>query len=53
MGGSVMSDRRWRKWELTGLFVTLIFGNLLHFVYNWSGKDRIVAAFAATNESTW
>ena len=48
-----MSDRRWRKWELTGLFVTLIFGNLLHFVYNWSGKDRIVAAFAATNESTW
>ena len=32
-----MSDRRWRKWELTGLFVTLIFGNLLHFVYNWSG----------------
>ena len=48
-----MSDRRWRKWELTGLFVTLIFGNLLHFVYNWSGKKRIVAAFAAINECTW
>ena len=48
-----MSDRRWRKWELIGLFVTLIFGNLLHFVYDWSGKNRIVAAFAATNESTW
>ena len=53
MGGSAMSDRRWRKWELIGLFVTLIFGNLLHFVYDWSGKNRIVAAFAATNESTW
>ena len=48
-----MSDRRWRKWELIGLFVTLIFGNLLHFVYDWSGKKRIVAEFAATNESTW
>ena len=48
-----MADRKWRKWELTGLFVTLIFGNLLHFVFDWSGENRIVAAFAAVNESTW
>lgn len=48
-----MTDRKWRKWELAGLFVTLIFGNLLHFVYEWSGGNRIVAAFAAVNESTW
>lgn len=48
-----MADRRWRKWELAGLFLTLIFGNLLHFVYDWSGENRIVAAFAAVNESTW
>lgn len=48
-----MTDRRWRKWELTGLFVVLICGNLLHFVYDWSGENRIVASFAAVNESTW
>ena len=48
-----MTDRRWRKWELAGLFLTLIFGNLLHFVYDWSGQNSVVAAFAAVNESTW
>ena len=48
-----MTDRRWRKWGLAGLFLTLIFGNLLHFVYDWSGQNSVVAAFAAVNESTW
>ena len=48
-----MTDRRWRKWELAGLFLTLILGNTLHFVYDWSGGNTIVAAFAAVNESTW
>ena len=48
-----MTDRRWRKWELAGLFLTLIFGNLLHFVYDWSGQNSVVSAFAAVNESTW
>lgn len=52
-GRADMTDRRWRKWELAGLCVTLICGNLLHFVYDWSGGNRIVAAFAAVNESTW
>ena len=48
-----MSDRRWRTWELVGLLFTIALGNLLHFVYDWSGKNDIAAAFAATNESTW
>ena len=48
-----MADRRWRKWELAGLFLTLIFGNLLHFVYDWSGQSIAAAVFAAVNESTW
>lgn len=48
-----MVDRRWRKWELAGLFLTLIFGNLLHFVYDWSGQSIAAAVFAAVNESTW
>ena len=48
-----MTDRRWRTWEVVGLLFTIAAGNLLHFVYNWSGKNDIVAAFAAVNESTW
>ncbi len=48
-----MSDRKWRTWELVGLLFTIALGNLLHFVYDWSGKNDVVAAFAATNESTW
>lgn len=48
-----MSDRKWRTWEIIGLLVTIAAGNLLHFVYKWSGENDIVAAFAAVNESTW
>ena len=48
-----MTDRKWRIWEIIGLLFTIAAGNLLHFVYDWSGKNEIVAAFAATNESTW
>ena len=48
-----MAVNRWHRWELAGLFVTLILGNLLHFAYEWSGGSSVVAAFAAVNESTW
>ena len=48
-----MTDRRWRTWEVLGLLFTIAAGNLLHFVYGWSGKNNIVAAFASVNESTW
>ena len=48
-----MAVNRWHRWELAGLFVTLILGNLLHFAYEWSGGSSVVAAFAAGNESTW
>lgn len=48
-----MTDRKWRAWEIIGLLFTLAAGNLLHFVYNWSEKNDIVAAFASINESTW
>lgn len=28
-------------------------GSLLHFCYEWSGKNKLVGIFAAVNESTW
>ncbi len=46
-------EERQRKWEIAGLLLTLAAGNLLHFVYGWSGNHSVAAAFAAVNESTW
>jgi hypothetical protein len=35
----------------TLIVVTL--GSLLHFAWEWSGRNSVVAIFAAMNESTW
>lgn len=48
-----MREKSWRKWEVAGLFFTLIWGNLFHFVFDWSGESAAVAAIAAVNESVW
>ena len=48
-----MSDRKWRTWEVLGLIFVLAAGNLLHFVYDWSGQRPVVGALASVNESTW
>ena len=48
-----MKDTRWRTWEIIGLFWTLAAGNLLHFVYDWTGSSVAAALFSAVNESTW
>ena len=48
-----MRERNWQKWEIIGLFVVIAAGNLLHFVYEWSGESPIAAAFSGVNESTW
>lgn len=48
-----MKERSWQKWEIAGLFVAIGAGNLLHFIYEWSGESPIAAAFSAVNESAW
>ncbi len=48
-----MSDRKWRTWEVLGLIFVLAAGNLLHFVYDWSGQSPVVGVLASVNESTW
>lgn len=48
-----MRERSWRKWEICGLFFVIGAGNLLHFVYEWSGENPVVAALSGVNESTW
>ena len=48
-----MEERKWRRWEIAGLFFAIGAGNLLHFVYDRSGGHPVAALFAAVNESVW
>ena len=48
-----MKQRTWQRWELAGLFFAIAAGNLLHFVYEWSGEHPAAALISGTNESTW
>ena len=41
------------RWEIAGFLFVIIFGSLSHFVYQWSGKNRIAGLFTPVNESTW
>ena len=38
---------------IIGIIVICIVGTLLHFLYEFSHENKIVAIFAAVNESTW
>jgi hypothetical protein len=40
-------------WETTGVIVIFIMGTLLHFVFDWSGRQRPVGLVAPVNESIW
>ena len=40
-------------WQFIGFIFTGIMGTLLHFLYDWTGKNPIVALFSAVNESIW
>lgn len=37
-------------WAIVPLFVV---GSVLHFAYDWSGHNRVIAVFSAVNESYW
>jgi len=39
--------------EVIGFLFITASGILLHFVYGWSGQNRLVALIGAVNESTW
>ena len=42
-----------RSWQLAGFFFTSFAGTLLHFLFDWSGENIVVALFSAVNESNW
>ncbi len=42
-----------KKWFILDTLFVIVFGTLLHFVYDWSGNNDVVGIFGAINESTW
>ncbi|BCN29488.1 DUF6512 family protein [Anaeromicropila herbilytica] len=44
---------RLKCWHIIGAIFTIIVGTLLHFTYEWSGNNPVVALFSPVNESTW
>lgn len=45
--------RRRLAWALGGFLFTAALGVLLHYLWEWTGENRIAAAFSAVNESVW
>lgn len=46
-------EKRSFWWAVGSLIFGLVFGSLLHFVWEWSGKMTWIAAFAPVSESPW
>ena len=40
-------------WQFAGFVFTSLLGTLLHFLFEWSNGNFIVAPFSTVNESTW
>ena len=43
--------KNFKKYIISGIIFTIVFGSLLHFFYDWSGKNAIVGLFSPINES--
>ncbi len=48
-----MNKKKILYWQIAAIIFTWVLGTLLHFTYEWSGENNIVAVFSAINESTW
>ena len=42
-----------KKSEIFGAIFVMVFGTLMHFFYDWSGKNHVVALFAPFKEYNW
>ncbi len=48
-----MQNKLLLKYTITGIVFVSLAGTLNHFVYDWSGQNKIIGLFTAVNESTW
>ena len=42
-----------KKYYILSYILVSVLGALLHFTYDWSGENKFVGLFSATNESMW
>ncbi len=40
-------------WQAVGFAVSTLVGTLLHFLYDWTNGNILIAPFSGINESTW
>lgn len=45
--------KRIRRYAVIGILFVLFTGTLAHFLYKWSGNQKIVGLFTPVNESVW
>ena len=48
-----MDKKRIKNFQIFSTIFTFILGTLLHFTYNLSDNNKLVAVFSSVNESTW
>ena len=49
----LFSKNKFLNFQIFSTIFTWILGTILHFTYEWSNENSIVAIFSAINESTW
>lgn len=42
-----------KRWQIGAIIFSIVLGTLMHFVFEWTGENKIIAAFVPVNESTW
>lgn len=45
--------QEFRRSVWIGFLWSIVFGTVLHFLYGWTGENRVVGLYAAINESPW
>ena len=48
-----MDKNKVLKYQIFSTIFVIILGTLLHFTFEWSGRNQLVAIFSSVNESTW
>lgn len=49
----MITKRNRSLWLLAGFVATSLGGTLLHFLYEWTNRNILIAPFSSVNESTW
>ncbi len=49
----VQTINKFTKIQLIVTIACIILGTILHFIYEWSGNNIVIASFSAVNESVW